>query len=117
MLCGLFPSCGRQGSHCGRLSRCGAQNQQLRCAGFVAHIPNPGIKPVSPALAQSGTEMYLRSEASILKSHIFRHSLNIGCAIDADASMSPCFHVVCDISTASTVWVTHLILAGKSNEI
>ena len=31
--------------------------------------------------------------------------------------VSSCFHVVCDITTASIVWVTHLILVGKSNEI
>ena len=59
LLSGLFPSGGRQGSHCGRFSHCGAQAQQLRCAGFVAHLPKPGVKPMSPALAQSGTQMYL----------------------------------------------------------
>ena len=72
LLCGLFPSCRRQGSHCGCLSCCGAQTQQLRCAGFVAHLPRPGIKPVSPALAQSGTEMYLLQWSINMKKSYFQ---------------------------------------------
>ena len=77
LLCGLFPSYGRQGSHRGRFSCCGAQAQQLRCAGFVAHLPRPGIKPTSPTLTQSGTQMYLLQRSINYEKVIFSGTVKL----------------------------------------